>query len=103
MESNLNEAFDVPNEEGSKFDLIPAGKYKGEIVKASVAPTKNGRGEAVSLQWSIDGGEFDKRLIFQLLLLKHESADAQRFGRQKFRDICAAVGINEPLTDLDKL
>src|SRR5262249_59619449 len=51
--SHLDEAFDVDNEEGSKFDLLPSGTLKAEAVKAHVAPTKNGKGEAVHIQWSI--------------------------------------------------
>jgi hypothetical protein len=104
MTTVLDTAFDVANEEGTPaFELIPAGKYKAEIVKAFVAPTKNGKGQAVNLHWTITEGDYEKRLLFQSLLLKHESVDAQRFGRQKFKDVCVAVGINESITDVEKL
>jgi Protein of unknown function (DUF669) len=100
----LDEAFDVDNEEGTPpRELLPAGKYKAEIVTAVAGPTKNGRGQAINLTWTITEGEYENRLVFQNILIQHESADAQRFGRQKFKDVCAACGASGPLTDLDML
>jgi Protein of unknown function (DUF669) len=103
MSNMLETAFDVPNEEGTKFDLIPADKYKAEIVKAFAAPFKNGKGQAINLHWSITDGEYDKRLVFQTLALEHESEDYQRFSRQRLKDICVAIGHNESLSDLNVL
>jgi hypothetical protein len=100
----LDEEFNVESEEGtSEFELLPKGKYTAEIVKAVVGPTKNGKGQAVSLDWTITEGQYERRLVFQNILLQHESADAQKFGRQKFKDVCDACGIREPVTDLDVL
>jgi Protein of unknown function (DUF669) len=94
----------VETEEGTpERELIPAGKYRAVIVTATVGPTKNGKGQAVSITWSIDEGQYEKRLVFQSILVQHESADGQRFGRRKFKDVCAACGINEPVTDLGVL
>jgi hypothetical protein len=100
----LDEAFDVENVEGTPpRTLLPAGKYKAEITNATVGPTKNGRGQAVSLTWTITEGEFEHRLMFQNILIQHESVEAQRFGRQKFKDVCSACGITSPVTELDVL
>ena len=89
MSNTLETAFDVDNEEGTPpRELLPAGKYKAEITAASVGPTKNGRGQMVSLTWGISEGDYEKRLVFQSILIQHDSADAQRFGRQKFKDVC---------------
>jgi len=42
--------------------------------------------------------------VFQNILVQHESVDAQRFGRQKFKDLCAACGISGiKVEDLDIL
>ena len=105
MQANfLDEAFDVPNEEGTPpMKLLPKGKYKAEITDASVGPTKNGRGQAVTLTWTVVEGEYEHRLLFQRILIQHESAEAQRFGRQKFKDVCVACGITDPVTDLSVL
>jgi hypothetical protein len=74
-----------------------------QLTNATVGPTKNGRGQAVSLVWSITEGEFEKRLLFQNILIQHDSEDAQRIGRQKFKDVCSSCGITGQVTDLDVL
>jgi Protein of unknown function (DUF669) len=102
--STLDEAFDVENEEGTPpLTLLPPGKYAAEVVDAYVAPTKNGRGQMVHLRWTIVEGDFENRLIFQSCIIQHDSADAQKFGRQKFRDVCFSCGITGPVTDLEVL
>jgi hypothetical protein len=105
MQTNvLDQAFDVPNEAGTPpFTLLPAGKYRAEIASATVGPTKNGKGQAVNLTWTITEGEHEKRLVFQRILIQHESVEAQRFGRQKFKDVCVACGVTNAVTDLDVL
>ena len=66
MSNTIETAFDVDNEEGTPpRELLPAGKYKAEITAASVGPTKNGRGQMVSLTWGISEGDYEKRLVFQ--------------------------------------
>jgi hypothetical protein len=105
MQTNVLEAgFDVDNEEGTPpITLLPKGKYKAEITDATIGPTKNGKGQAVSLTWTIVEGDFERRLLFQRILIEHESAEAQKFGRMKFRDVCAACGLTGMVTDLDPL
>jgi hypothetical protein len=105
MSNTLDTPFDTENEEGTPpITLLPAGKYGAEIVSATVGPTKNGKGQAIKLQWVItDPGQYEKRVLFQSVLIQHESEDAQRFGRQRLKDICVACGVKEKLTDLDVL
>jgi len=100
----LDEAFDVANEEGTPpISLLPPGKYAAEIEEAYVAATKNGTGQAVGLKWRIVDGEYENRVLFQSVLIQHTSADAQKFGRQQFKDICYACGITDLVTDLEVL
>jgi hypothetical protein len=103
--SVLEEAFNVDDEEGTPpLTLLPPGKYAAEIVDAYVAPTKNGRGQMVHLRWTIVEGDYENRVIFQAIIIQHaDSADAQKFGRQKFRDVCFSCGITGPVTDLEVL
>jgi Protein of unknown function (DUF669) len=104
MSTVLNEAFDVETEEGTPpRELVPAGRYKAAITAATVGRTKTGRGDAVSLTWSIEEGDYEKRLLFQNILIQHDSEDAQRFGRQKFKDVCVACCITTSVTDLEVL
>jgi Protein of unknown function (DUF669) len=100
----LEDPFDVDTEEGTKTpELLPPGKYSAEIEDAHVTNTKNGAGQMVSFRWRIVEGEYENRVLFDHVLIQHTSADAQKFGRQKFRDICFACGITGKVTDLDTL
>ena len=98
----LNEAFDPAKEEGTPArHLLPPGKYKAEVVSAHIAGTKNGKGQMLNLQYSITEGEYEKRIVFDHIIVQHESVDAQRFGRQKVKDLCDATGITDPVTDVE--
>ena len=100
----LDEAFDVANEEGTPpISLLPPAKYAAEIEDAHVAVTKNGNGQVVHLKWRIVDGEHENRVLFQSILIQHTSPDAQKFGRQKFKDVCYACKITDPVTDLEVL
>jgi hypothetical protein len=103
MTTQLDEPFDVDNEEGSKFDLLPKGTYKAEIMGAAVKVAKSGRGQYVSITWQIVEGEFERRNVFQNVTIQHDSEKAQRFGRGMFKDIASACGISGQLTDLSVL
>jgi hypothetical protein len=100
----LDVAFNTEEEEGSQpFALMPSARYKAEIVKAMAGPTKNGKGYSVTLNWSITEGEYENRTIFQSVLIQHESAEAQKYGRQKFKDITVALGVKGVVEDLSVL
>jgi Protein of unknown function (DUF669) len=99
----LDEAFDTDTEEGSKWDLLPAGPYVAEIDDAFITPTKNGSGQMVSFKWKIVEGDYENRIVFDQVLIRHDSPEAERIGRQKFKDICDAVKLTGQVTDLDAL
>ena len=86
--TTLDEAFDPAKEEGTPArELLPPGKYNAEVVKAYIAGTKNGKGQMLNLQCSITEGEYERRLVFDRIIVQHESVDAQRFGHQKVKDL----------------
>jgi hypothetical protein len=104
MQDFLDVPFDTEVEEISPaFAPIPPGRYTAEIVSAKAGPTKNGKGYSVALNWTITEGEFENRTIFQNILIQHESADAQKYGRYKFADVLAAIGIKGKVDDLTVL
>jgi len=104
MQDFLDVPFETDKEEASPaFALLPRDRYKAEIVSAQAAPTKNGKGYSVVLNWSITEGEYENRVVFQSILIQHESAEAQKYGRQKFKDVLVALGIHETVTDLNVL
>jgi hypothetical protein len=104
MQDFLDVPFDTEHEEASPpFVLIPRDRYEAQIVSAQAGPTKNGKGYSVALNWSITSGDFENRTVFQNILIQHESEEAQKYGRQKFKDVLVALGIRESVTDLNVL
>jgi len=101
----LNEAFNTASEEGTPdFAPIPKGTYVAAITDAKVGALKNGKGQAISITWEIQGGAHHGRLVFDRVIVQHDkSADAMKFGRRKLKDICDAVGWKQALTDLTVL
>ena len=81
LSSTLSEAFDTANEEGSPaFEPLSPGAYVASIIDAKVGPLKSGKGQAVLLQWEIQGGANQGRVIFDRVIVAHESAEAMRAG-----------------------
>jgi hypothetical protein len=104
LTTTLEQAFDVATEEGSPdFEPLPKGQYVASITDAKVGPLKSGKGQAVSLTWEVEGDKYSGRLIFDRVIVAHESAKAMKFGRQKFKDIATACGITDQITDLSVL
>jgi hypothetical protein len=97
--SILETAFDTPNEKGSS-EPIPVGNYVASIFDASVGALKSGKGQGVKLTWEVEGGEYNGRRIFDLVIISHENADTMRIGRGKFKDIATAAGISDAITGL---
>ena len=104
LSTTLDEAFNTQTEEGTPdFQPLPAGNYVATIVDAKVGPLKSGKGQAVLLQWEVQGDANQGRLIFDRVIVAHESAEAMKFGRRKLKDIADACGVKDSITDLSVL
>ena len=104
LSTTLDEAFNTQTEEGTPdFQPLPAGNYVATIVDAKVGPLKSGKGQAVLLQWEVQGDANQCRLIFDRVIVAHESAVAMKFGRRKLKDIADACGVKDSITDLTVL
>jgi hypothetical protein len=104
LTTTLVEAFNTAKEEGSPdFEPIPKGQYVASITDAKVGPLKSGKGQAVQLTWKIEGGQYANRLIFDRVIVAHESAEATKFGRRKLKDIADACSVKGHITDLTVL
>src|SRR6516162_1186289 len=100
----LDEAFNTQTEEGTPaFEPLAPGNYVATIIDAKVGPLKSGKGQAVLLQWQVQGGSNQGRLIFDRVIVAHESAEAMKFGRRKLKDIADACGVKDSITDLTVL
>ena len=100
--TTFSEPFDPAKEDGTPARaLLPAGKYRAQVTDASVSETKKRNGTMLNLTWQIlNPGPAENRLVFQTILTRHESPDAQRIGRQKLKDLCDACSITEAVTDV---
>ena len=104
LSSTLSEAFDTATEEGTPaFEPLSPGNYVASIIDAKVGPLKSGKGQAVLLQWEVRDGANQGRLIFDRVIVAHESAEATKFGRRKLKDIADACGVKDSITDLSVL
>jgi hypothetical protein len=104
LSTTLSEAFDTPNEEGSPhFEPLPKGSYVASIIDAKAGPLKNGKGQAVSITWEVNDDKYSGRLIFDRIIVSHESADAMKYGRRKLKDVANACDVTEQITDLGVL
>ena len=99
--SILDTAFDTANEEGSPdFPPLPKGSYPAGIKDCNVAKLKSGKGQAILATWEIAEGEYAGRLVWDRIIITHESAEAMKFGRRKLKDIAEACGVKDSITDL---
>ena len=48
------------------LEPVPAGQYTATIVKAEAGTSKAGN-DKIDMQWKIEGGKFDNRIIFDTL------------------------------------
>jgi hypothetical protein len=102
--TKLGEAFDVENEEGGgTFDILPSGKYNADLMSVEVVRLKSGKGQAVKMNWCVYDGDYEGRWLFDQVIIQHESKNAQKFGRRKFKDICVACGITSSISDVGVL
>ena len=69
--------FDPEGEEGSHFDLIPAGDYEAEIIAAEIAQPRSGDGLMLKLTWRITKGDYEGRLALQPANSDHRTPDAE--------------------------
>jgi len=91
--------FDPEQQEGSHFELLPAGDYTAEIIDAVISQPKTGDGHMLSLTWKISDGDYEGRQIWQRLCYQHSNPTTQDIARRFLKDLCRALNINQQITD----
>jgi hypothetical protein len=91
--------FDPESQEGSHFDLIPAGSYVAEIIETEIAQPRSGDGHMLKLTWKIREGDYEGRQLWQTLCYRHSNAQAETIARRMLKDLCVALDINEQVSD----
>ena len=84
------------------FAPIPDGWYRVEVKKAELKMTKDGTGQYINVQYSVLGPSFAGRIVFDILNVRNNSADAERIGLAQLKKLKLAVGL-PALTDTDQL
>jgi hypothetical protein len=97
--SDLDFDFNPAEEEGTRFDLIPAGTYPVEITEAKVSATRNGHGQQLHLTGRIIEGSHEGRVFWDSIMFAHVNQMAVKIGRARIKDYCVALGIKERITN----
>ena len=92
-------SFNPVEQEGSNFELIPAGDYTAQIIEAVISQPKSGDGQMLVLTWQICEGDFEKRQVWQTLCYQHSNKQTQDIARRTLKDICTALDIHEQVSD----
>ena len=87
---NFNAREVSPAEE---YGIIPEGWYTAIIVESEMRPTKDGRGQYLSLQFKIMEGEHTNRIVFTNLNLKNANSIAQEIAYRQLSAIAHAVNV----------
>jgi hypothetical protein len=98
--SGLDFNFDPSVEEGTRYELIPAGTYLSEITEAKLSATRNGRGQQLHLTGRVIEGQHEGRLFWESIIYAHVNQMATKIGRARIKDYCVACGIEETITDV---
>ena len=91
--------FDPESQEGSHFDLIPAGSYVAEIIEAEITQPRSGDGHMLKLTWRVTEGPYEGRQVWQTLCYQHSKAQTQEIARRTLKDICVALDVNQQVND----
>lgn len=82
------------------FELLPAGWQHLLCEKCELKPTNAGDGSYLNFQWKVVGGEFNNRVVFDMIMYTHPKEQTQQIGRAKLSALCRAMGIGN-LTSTD--
>lgn len=89
----LGQTFDAttiaPN---APREIIPPGKYLGQIVHSEMRQTKDGTGQYLYMEIEILDGEYAGRRIFERLNLVNNNQQAVDIANRTLSSICHATG-----------
>jgi hypothetical protein len=74
------------------FDVLPAGKYKMQVVDSDMRPTKDGNGAYLWLELEILDGEFQGRKMWDRLNIQNQNAQAVEIAQRALSALCHATG-----------
>ena len=91
--ARFDTSFDATSVEPTTAqELLPAGKYRAQIVESEMRVTKNGMGQFLWLMLDLLEGEYKGRKIFDQLNLVNPSPTTVEIAQRTLSAICHATG-----------
>ena len=91
--ARFDTSFDATSvEPTTAYELLPAGKYRAQIVESEMRVTKNGMGQFLWLMLDILEGEHKGRKIFDQLNLVNPNPTTVEIAQRTLSAICHATG-----------
>jgi hypothetical protein len=91
--ARFDTSFDATSvEPTTAYELLPAGKYRAQIVESEMRVTKNGMGQFLWLMLDILEGEQKGRKIFDQLNLVNPNPTTVEIAQRTLSAICHATG-----------
>ena len=91
--ARFDTSFDATSvEPTTAYELLPAGKYRAQIVESEMRVTKNGMGQFLWLMIDILEGEEKGRKIFDQLNLVNPNPTTVEIAQRTLSAICHATG-----------
>ncbi|MEY3665388.1 MAG: hypothetical protein RLZZ153_1570 [Pseudomonadota bacterium] len=91
--ARFDTSFDATSVEPTTAqELLPAGKYRAQIVESEMRVTKNGMGQFLWLMLDILDGEYKGRKIFDQLNLVNPNPTTVEIAQRALSAICHATG-----------
>ena len=91
--ARFDTSFDATSvEPTTAYELLPAGKYRAQIIESEMRVTKNGMGQFLWLMIDILEGEQKGRKIFDQLNLVNPNPTTVEIAQRTLSAICHATG-----------
>ena len=91
--ARFDSAFDATGiEPTTGYDVLPAGKYRAQIVESEMRVTRNGMGQFLWLMLDIIEGPYQGRKLFDQLNLVNSNPQTVEIAQRTLSAICHATG-----------
>lgn len=91
--ARFDTAFDATGiEPTTGYDVLPAGKYRAQIVESEMRVTRNGMGQFLWLMLDIIEGQYQGRKVFDQLNLVNSNPQTVEIAQRTLSAICHATG-----------
>ena len=91
--ARFDTAFDATGiEPTAGYDVLPAGKYRAQIVESEMRVTRNGMGQFLWLMLDIIEGQYQGRKLFDQLNLVNSNPQTVEIAQRTLSAICHATG-----------